>query len=153
MQNQLQITHEQSPPQQQPLQNLQQSAAQIFTTTSQPDFAQSPECRLNRSAIERNANKHQHQQIVSSVIHDANTISCEPLRNSNIVTNDDVSNQLAPNETILQLVAQIPNHPLQKIAQKLIVDRPKSSMESHSKNTLGDSATPVDTINVSDTSK
>lgn len=32
---------------------------------------------------------------------------------------------IAPNETILQLVAQIPNHPLQKIAQRLLADQSK----------------------------
>lgn len=54
---------------------------------------------------------------------------------------NDTIDQFAPNETILQLVAQIPNHPLQKIAQKLIVDRPRSNSESHSKNANGNNQT------------
>lgn len=51
--------------------------------------------------------------------------------------NSDPTDQNAPNETILQLVAQIPNHPLQKIAQKLIVDRPRSASDPHCKNANG----------------
>lgn len=35
---------------------------------------------------------------------------------------NECTEQLAPNEAILQLVAQIPNHPLQKMAQRLILD-------------------------------
>lgn len=34
----------------------------------------------------------------------------------------ECNEQIAPNETILQLVAQIPNHPLQKMAQRLIAE-------------------------------
>lgn len=62
----------------------------------------------------------------------------EQLRNASIVSDDETTEQLAPNENILQIVAQIPNHPLQKFAQKYLVDRPKSTTESHSKSATGD---------------
>lgn len=58
----------------------------------------------------------------------------DQLRNPNVMSDSiDASEQITPNENILQLVAQIPNHPLQKFAQKLLVDRPKAISESHSK--------------------
>lgn len=60
----------------------------------------------------------------------------------NVLTENDATEQIAPNENILQLVAQIPNHPLQKFAQKLLVDRPKAISESHSKNALDDTTPP-----------
>lgn len=65
---------------------------------------------------------------------------------------DAAADQFAPNETILQLVAQIPNHPLQKIAQKLIVDRPKSASESHSKNGSGNNTATTNESTISSTS-
>lgn len=68
----------------------------------------------------------------------------DQLRSTNAVSDDDGPEQIAPNENILQLVAQIPNHPLQKFAQKLLVDRPKAITESHSKNAL-DETTPQKT--------
>lgn len=65
------------------------------------------------------------------------------MRNAtNIIQDDDSIEQIAPNENILQLVAQIPNHPLQKFAQKLLVDRPKAISESHSKNASDDTTPP-----------
>lgn len=62
----------------------------------------------------------------------------EQLRNAGIVSDEETAEQTAPNENILQIVAQIPNHPLQKFAQKYLVDRPKSTTESHSKSATGD---------------
>lgn len=41
---------------------------------------------------------------------------------------NECTEQAAPNEAILQLVAQIPNHPLQKMAQRLISE-PKISSD------------------------
>lgn len=75
------------------------------------------------------------QRSVSSIV--------DPNRNpTNILSEDESIEQIAPNENILQLVAQIPNHPLQKFAQKLLVDRPKAISESHSKNASDDTTPP-----------
>lgn len=63
-------------------------------------------------------------------------------RSTNTGTDDDSVENIPPNENILQLVAQIPNHPLQKFAQKLLVDRPKAISESHSKNASDDTTPP-----------
>lgn len=100
-------------------------------TTTQPcsqteaSAAHGQECRVIRSTQgERNASNKQS--------------NCESLRTSTSVSEDDATNQFAPNETILQLVAQIPNHPLQKIAQKLIVDLPKTATENYFKTATGD---------------
>lgn len=71
----------------------------------------------------------------------------------NIVSEEDVAEQIAPNENILQLVAQIPNHPLQKFAQKLLVDRPKALSESHSKNASDDTTPPKTNSPTTSTSK
>lgn len=100
----------------------------LVQTTTQPcgqvSASQGHECRVIRSAHgERNASNKQSN-------------SGESLRTS--ASDDDASNQFAPNETILQLVAQIPNHPLQKIAQKLIVDLPKTATENYFKTTAAD---------------
>lgn len=73
------------------------------------------------------------QSKMSPITNETITATCNDL---STIDNDTID-QFAPNETILQLVAQIPNHPLQKIAQKLIVDRPRSNSESHSKNANG----------------
>lgn len=63
----------------------------------------------------------------------------DQLRNANVILDGpDATEQITPNENILQLVAQIPNHPLQKFAQKLLVDRPKAIQESHSKSASED---------------
>lgn len=66
----------------------------------------------------------------------------DQLRNHPLISDDDATEQMSPNENILQLVAQIPNHPLQKFAQKLLVDRPKAISESHSKNSSDDTTPP-----------
>lgn len=71
------------------------------------------------------------------------TFTVDQLRSQgNVLTENDATEQIAPNENILQLVAQIPNHPLQKFAQKLLVDRPKALSESHSKNASDDTTPP-----------
>lgn len=72
---------------------------------------------------------------------------------SNIVSEEDAAEQMAPNENILQLVAQIPNHPLQKFAQKLLIDRPKAISESHSKNASDDTTSPKASSPTTSTSK
>lgn len=46
----------------------------------------------------------------------------------------ECNEQIAPNENILQLVAQIPNHPFQKIAQSFLSDQSKLSGDSKNKN-------------------
>lgn len=73
--------------------------------------------------------------------------------NSASASDDDASNQFAPNETILQLVAQIPNHPLQKIAQKLIVDLPKSAANENYFKTNDDATSTTEATITSTTSK
>lgn len=71
-----------------------------------------------------------------------------------IVNEEDASEQIAPmNENILQLVAQIPNHPLQKFAQKLLDQRPKSASELHSKNATDNLTQPKTNSPTSSTSK
>lgn len=77
----------------------------------------------------------------------------DQLRNANIISDDDTVDQNAPNENILQLVAQIPNHPLQKFAQKLLVDRPKATSESHSKSASGETTPPKHNSPTASTSK
>lgn len=101
----------------------------LVQTTTQPcsqavtSAAHGQECRVIRSTQgERNASNKQSNS--------------ESLRTS--VSDEDATNQFAPNETILQLVAQIPNHPLQKIAQKLIVDLPKTATENYFKTATSD---------------
>lgn len=67
----------------------------------------------------------------------------EQLRSQvNLLSENDATEQIAPNVNILQIVAQIPNHPLQKFAQKLLIDRPKAVSESHSKNASDDTTPP-----------
>lgn len=80
-------------------------------------------------------------------------VTVDQLRNTNIISDDDAADQIAPNENILQLVAQIPNHPLQKFAQKLLVDRPKALAESHFKNATGDNTPPKTNSPTTSTSK
>lgn len=77
----------------------------------------------------------------------------EQLRNASIVSDDETVDQIAPNENILQIVAQIPNHPLQKFAQKYLVDRPKSTTESHSKCATGDTTPNINTSPTTPSSK
>lgn len=76
----------------------------------------------------------------------------DQLRNPNVISEEDTTEQIASNENILQLVAQIPNHPLQKFAQKLLMDRPKAVSELHSKNALDDSTPPKTTSPTTSTS-
>lgn len=77
----------------------------------------------------------------------------EQLRNTSIVSDDEASEQTAPNENILQIVAQIPNHPLQKFAQKYLVDRPKSTAELHFKSAPGDTTPNKNTSPTTPSSK
>lgn len=76
----------------------------------------------------------------------------DQLRNTNVISEEDTTEQIASNENILQLVAQIPNHPLQKFAQKLLVDRPKAVSELHSKTPLDDTTPPKTTSPTTSTS-
>lgn len=121
------------------MQTITQPCIQVPTSTA----SQGQECRVIRSThAERNSasNKQSHN---------------ESLRTSTTsASDDDAANQFAPNETILQLVAQIPNHPLQKIAQKLIVDLPKTATENYFKTaTSDDTASTTEATITSTTSK
>lgn len=44
------------------------------------------------------------------------------------------------NDTMLQLVAQLPSHPFQKLALELLEQRPKSVADAHSKSAEDDAA-------------
>lgn len=77
----------------------------------------------------------------------------DQLRSTKVTSEDDASEQITPNENILQLVAQIPNHPLQKSAQNFLVDRPKAMSESHSKSASDDTTPPKTNSPTTSTSK
>lgn len=116
----------------------------LVQTTTQPcgqvstSVAPGQECRVIRSTQgDRNAPNKQ--------------TNSESLRTSTSVSEDDATNQFAPNETILQLVAQIPNHPLQKIAQKLIVDLPKTATENYFKTATSDDTTSTTEATITST--
>lgn len=100
----------------------------MFNASLQPNIDSTAGQTAQDSRITSNANK----QPKMSGATNATAAAVEAA-----TADEDSADQFAPNETILQLVAQIPNHPLQKIAQKLIVDRPKNNFESHPKNSGG----------------
>ena len=77
----------------------------------------------------------------------AATTAQSPMEALQMKANESVENADAPNETILQLVAQIPNHPLQKIAQRLITDQPKAGAEALDK-TAGFATSSTSTNNL-----
>lgn len=123
------------------VQTITQPCNQVPASTA----PQGQECRVIRSThAERSnaSNKQSHNE------------SLRTSTTSASASDDDATNQFAPNETILQLVAQIPNHPLQKIAQKLIVDLPKTATENYFKTvTSDDTASTTEATITSTTSK
>lgn len=77
----------------------------------------------------------------------------EQIPNANIVSDDETAKQTIQSEQILQLVAHMPNHPLQKQAQRYFVDKPKSPMDLHSKSATGETTPNKNTSPTTPTSK
>lgn len=156
MATKLQSPQQQIPQQSQQLQQQPQTA-QMFAPTSQAGFLQTSldsVIDIVRSPIDRAiSNKPQQQQsgAICNIVKDP--ASFDQLKSANIVSDDDNTDQNAPNENILQLVAQIPNHPLQKFAQKLLIEKPKATSESHSKSATGESTPPKNASPAASTSK
>lgn len=123
-----------SPLQTQSQQLAQQQPQQTPASVSQQIETHSTQNLVVNPLFNRHINKQLNlQHALGATVANATETTGRTSNEATQYATSECNEQMAPNETILQLVAQIPNHPLQKIAQRLITDQSKAGDGKSSK--------------------